>query len=117
MKAGDILRQTILIVEGDREQQHGDKKENFNAIAHVWNGILKAANKLGKPLDGHDVATLMEGLKIARRYTGGFNLDDYTDGAGYAAIAGELGDKTVEDNVLSLHQPSQHPAMACGLEG
>ena len=42
------------------------------------------------PLDAHDVATLMEGMKIARRYTGVFNPDDYVDGAGYAACAGEI---------------------------
>ena len=32
----------------------------------------------------------MEGLKIARRYSGGFNADDYLDGAGYAACAYEV---------------------------
>ncbi len=42
------------------------------------------------PLDAHDVANLMEGMKIARRYSGSFNVDDYIDGAGYAAVAGEI---------------------------
>jgi hypothetical protein len=36
------------------------------------------------------VANLMEGLKIARRYTGKFNADDYIDGCGYSACAGEI---------------------------
>jgi hypothetical protein len=35
----------------------------------------------------------MESMKIARRYTGAFNVDDYIDGAGYAACAGEVKDK------------------------
>jgi hypothetical protein len=33
---------------------------------------------------------MMECLKIARRYTGDFNPDDYVDGAGYSAVAGEV---------------------------
>jgi len=72
---------------------HGDKVANHSAIAAVWNGILEAKRVAGLPpsLDGHDVANLMEGLKIACRYTGNFNEDDYMDGAGYAAVALECG--------------------------
>mgnify|MGYP003631514948 CR=1 FL=1 len=36
-----------------------------------------------------DAANMMELLKIARRKLGGLNVDDYTDGAGYAAVAYE----------------------------
>jgi len=32
---------------------------------------------------------MMELLKIARRKLGDLNVDDYTDGAGYAAVAYE----------------------------
>ena len=74
---------------GDRQKQHGDKSANFTAIAAVWNGILAAAGKAAT-LDAHDVCNLMEGMKIARRYTGAFNEDDYVDGAGYAGCAYEV---------------------------
>jgi hypothetical protein len=33
----------------------------------------------------------MELLKVGRRLCGSFNPDDYIDGAGYAAVAGEIG--------------------------
>jgi hypothetical protein len=33
---------------------------------------------------------MMEGMKIARRYHGAFNIDDYVDSAGYAAVAGQI---------------------------
>lgn len=91
MKADEIARKAGDLVGGDREASHGDKFLNHTNIAAVWNGILKAAGKLpGIPLDAHDVANLMEGLKIARRYSGSANMDDYIDGAGYAAVAGQI---------------------------
>ena len=91
MTAADILSQALGYVEGERARTHGDKQVNHAAIAAVWNGILDARRIAGRPmaLDGHDVANLMEGLKIARRYTGTFNPDDYIDGAGYAGVAAE----------------------------
>jgi hypothetical protein len=36
---------------------------------------------------------MMEGMKIARRYSGSHNVDDYVDGAGYAACAGEIAER------------------------
>lgn len=91
MNAGEIAGRAAELVGGDRAKTHGDKTQNHNNIAAVWNGILMAAGKATPvPLNAHDVANLMEGLKIARRYAGSFNADDYVDGAGYAAVAGEI---------------------------
>lgn len=91
MKAQQIAETAAKLVAGDRENSHGDKLLNHIKIAAVWNGILMAAGKTpAAPLDAHDVANLMEGLKIARRYAGSFNADDYVDGAGYASCAGEI---------------------------
>lgn len=90
LSATDLLTRASAAVVGEREHAHGDMLANHLRIAAVWNGILEAAGKLGEPLDAHDVANLMEGLKIARRYTGAFDPDDYLDGAGYAAISGEI---------------------------
>lgn len=91
MKAAEICNNAAALVGGDRATTHGDKLENHTKIAHLWNGILLAAGKApDRPLDAHDVANMMEALKIARRYAGTFNPDDYIDGAGYAAVAGEI---------------------------
>lgn len=89
--AHEIATTAANLVGGDRAKSHGDKTVNHQKIADVWNGILSAAGKAPvEPLNAHDVANLMEGLKIARRYCGAFNLDDYIDGAGYAAVAGDI---------------------------
>lgn len=91
MNAAEIAAKASELVGGDRAKQHGDKAENFNRIAAIWNGTLSAAGiGISRSLDGHDVCNLMEAMKIARRYTGSFNVDDYVDGAGYAACAGEV---------------------------
>jgi hypothetical protein len=90
VKAAEIASKAADLVSGDRAHVHGDMLANHQKIADVWNGILAASGKAGLPLDAHDVANLMEGLKIARRYTGKFNADDYIDGCGYSACAGEI---------------------------
>jgi hypothetical protein len=97
MNAGDIAAKAGELVGGDRAKTHGDKCLNHQKIAMVWNGILAAAGKYSAvPLDAHDVANMMEGLKIARRYAGTLNMDDYIDGAGYAAVAGEIASRMAE---------------------
>jgi hypothetical protein len=43
---------------------------NLDHLAAIWNGILAAAGKAPSiPLDATDVANLIKGLEIARRYT------------------------------------------------
>jgi len=89
--AAAICTAAAALVGGDRERQHGSKLDNHTRIAVLWNGLLIAAGKApARPLDAHDVANLMECLKMARRYSGSYNPDDYLDGVGYAAVAGEI---------------------------
>lgn len=91
MKAHEIAAAAAALVGGDRNRVYGDVLDCHERIADVWNGILRAAGKpTDTPLDAHDVANLMEGLKIARRYTGPFHRDNYIDGSGYSGVAGEI---------------------------
>ena len=91
LPAVSVLETAASLVGGDRAAQHGDKLANFRSIAHIWNGTLAAAGvQTSRPLDAHDVATLMEAMKIARRYTGELNIDDFVDAAGYAGVAYEV---------------------------
>ncbi|MDB5550825.1 MAG: hypothetical protein JWL86_809 [Rhizobium sp.] len=91
MKAVDVATAAAGLVGGDRNHTHGDMTDNHQRIADMWNGALAGMGKAPKlPLDAHDVACLMEVLKIARRYAGTFNVDDYVDGAGYASVAAEI---------------------------
>ncbi len=95
MDALHICKTASELVGGDRQVKHGDKTINFQNTADLWNAILKArARQAGGDceltLDALDVANMLEVFKIARRYSGSHNLDDYIDGAGYAGCAGEI---------------------------
>lgn len=90
MNAREIATKAAELVGGDREKQHGEKRDNFERIASVWNGYLSSRREPGAPLDAVDVGHLMVLMKIARTQAGAFNMDDYVDACGYAACAGEI---------------------------
>jgi len=97
--AAEICADAVALVGGDRQVTHGDKTINFQNTADIWNAIIRAkSRRSGWPmtpndavwLDALDVANMLEAFKIARRYSGSHNIDDYVDGAGYAGCAGEI---------------------------
>lgn len=93
-KAGEVAAEAAKLVSGDRNNTHGDKVLNHLIIAALWNGYLQGRALTGDTRIGpEDVANMMECLKVARRLHGSYNPDDYVDGAGYAAVAGEIRDR------------------------
>ena len=85
MPAKEVLDTASALVTGDRASAHGSIPETHENIARLWNGYMY--NK--DALTAHDVANMMELMKVARRKNGALNMDDYVDGAGYAAVAYE----------------------------
>lgn len=88
MKASDIAKKAADLVSGDRAQTHGDMAENFARIADLWSAYL--GKRLETELTAVDIGNMMALLKIARTQTGEVNADDFVDGAGYLACAGEI---------------------------
>jgi len=88
--SSSILREAASIVDGARNDTHGDKERSFDAIAGMWNAYL-AARKSQGPITPMDVAWMMTTLKMVRSVQGTPVRDHYVDAAGYAAIAGEIG--------------------------
>lgn len=84
MKASDIAAEAANLVGGDRAAAYGDAIAGWSRVAELWSALLN------HPVTPHDAANMMELLKIARRYSGPFRADNYVDGAGYAAVAGEI---------------------------
>lgn len=89
--ADEILKTAASLVCGERAKQHGDMHSCFDKVAQLWDAYLAIRSEAR--FTPHDVACMMELLKIARRHSGTSNPDDYIDAAGYAAIAGELKSK------------------------
>ena len=93
MNTTEILKKTEKLVSESRHDKHGDKVINHENISRLWTSYLQNKFKLNLVLLPEDVACLMTLLKLARTQAGKFNLDDYIDACGYAAIAGEIANK------------------------
>lgn len=90
-RAGELLREAAEIVDGARNQTHGDKERSFRAIATLWNAYICAKSpNSSEIISAADVAAMMVLLKFARSEHGQHVLDHGIDAAGYAAIWGEL---------------------------
>ena len=84
-KSSDYIKKAIELVEGQRQEDYGDKITNHQNIANLWSSYLD------KKISAHDVAICMLLVKVARLKNKKTH-DCYIDMAGYAAIAGEIND-------------------------
>lgn len=94
MISEDMLRQTATLVGGQRAKDYGDKTENHQHIADLWNYWLSTSpgtvgSKFGK-ITAYDVAIMMLLLKVARLMHTPGHSDSHVDIAGYASIAEEI---------------------------
>jgi len=93
MTKEEILALAKEMVSKDRNDTHGDAFKNHAEIAEFWNIFLDGKLRPMANITAADVAIMMILLKISRTTQGEkFNLDNFIDMAGYAAIAGEIGD-------------------------
>lgn len=107
MKAADMLTATAVLVGGQRAQDYGDKTQNHERIADLWNMWLKerqgiwekSLNSFIQPMDGeglppfvssYDVAMMMLLVKVARLMNSPGHQDSHIDIAGYASILEEI---------------------------
>lgn len=91
--AGGIIREAASIVDGARNQAHGDKERSFIAIAELWNAYLVSAldARPERVIQPRDVAAMMVLMKMARALHGdASHRDHYVDMVGYSGIMGEL---------------------------
>lgn len=88
--AADIAQQAADLVGGDRKAAYGDAFSGWSRVAELWSAWLN------HPVSAHDAVTMMELMKISRRKSGPFREDNYVDGAGYAAVAGEIASRETQ---------------------
>ena len=85
MRRYEVLSKASDLINGDRENEHGQPKHNFRWIARMWSGYLTQS------ITPTDVCVMMVLLKAARlRHK--LNDDSFVDMAGYAALGSEVGD-------------------------
>lgn len=83
-----ILQEAQKLIHGARNESYGHPRDNFAAIAALWNAYIDSAN--ADALEAQDVANMMILLKVARVNNGKFLRDSYVDIAGYAGTAERL---------------------------
>lgn len=82
----DILSTAEVLVNGDRNAQYGDPKQDFARTAQMWSAYL------GIEVAPHDVAAMMGLLKISRIRWSPNKKDHWVDGAGYFACGADCAD-------------------------
>ena len=91
MISEDMLRHAATLVGGQRAKDYGDKTENHQRIADLWNYWLCQKIKDGPiQIEAYDVAIMMILMKISRLMHTRGHSDSHVDIAGYASIAEEI---------------------------
>ena len=83
-----MLHRAEELINGQRQEDYGDKLQNFSQIAMLWTGLL--ATKLTSPITPEDVAMAMIQVKLARLAKSPGHKDSILDIAGYAGCYDKL---------------------------
>lgn len=99
MISEDMLRQAATLVGGQRAKDYGDKTENHQRIADLWNyWMVQRYKDQPAMVSAYDVAIMMVLMKISRLMHTPGHSDSHVDIAGYAAIAEEISRKEEKKN-------------------
>lgn len=85
-----LLKQAEAIIHGARQEEYGDKLQNFTQIAMLFQGTLATKLLPDARITPEDVALLMIQVKIARLAKSPDHLDSILDVAGYAGCFNEV---------------------------
>ncbi len=80
----DVLATADRLVNGDRDQAHGQPAVTFRHIADLWSAHL------GVTITPAKVAEMMILFKVARLGANPMHADSWIDVAGYAACGAEV---------------------------
>jgi len=98
----DILKGAEELVNGDRNNQYGDPKQDFQRTADMWTAYL------GTEVEPHDVAALMSLLKLSRIRWAPEKEDSWMDLAGYAACGWDCAPKATDTNPFAADAYVDH---------
>jgi hypothetical protein len=88
-----LLERADLTINGQRQQDYGDKLTNFTQIAMLMTGTLVRKLAPTQVITAEDVALLMMQVKIARLAHMPMHKDSILDIAGYAGCMDKLQDE------------------------
>lgn len=85
-----MLHKAEELINGARQQDYGDKLQNFSQIAMLWQGTLAHKLAPGQKITAEDVAMCMIQVKIARLAKSPDHADSVIDIAGYIGCYDKL---------------------------
>lgn len=82
-----LLQEAAYLVNGDRNDQYGDPIDDFSTTADFWTTYLRRVfdRREEFKLLPHDVAVMMNLLKVSRLSWSPEKRDHWADSAGYIA--------------------------------
>lgn len=95
-----LLHEAAKLIAGNRQDDYGDKLQNFSQIAMLFQGVLAAKLQSDSAITPEDVALLMIQVKIARLAKSPDHRDSILDVAGYAGCYDILQNERKESYVL-----------------
>lgn len=100
MNKRNLLVDAAAAISGPRQEDYGDKRQNFAQIAMIWQGLLATKLAPDAAITPEDVALLMMGVKMARLAKSPDHYDSAMDIAGYAGCYGTLQQERIEGKEL-----------------
>lgn len=88
-----MLHRAEKLIRGDRQQDYGDKLENFDQIAALWTATLRRKLRPGAEITAEEVGLCMMQVKIARLSGKPDHRDSILDVAGYAGCYDDILDE------------------------
>ncbi len=88
------------MINGERNQQHGDPHENFDCIADLWHSYT------GYDFSATDIAVMMVLVKVSRLKQSESNMDNWIDICGYASCGGEIAHRIFNPAAVSTDEAS-----------
>jgi Domain of unknown function (DUF6378) len=95
-----MLHRAEELINGQRQQDYGDKLSNFSQIAMLWQGTLALKLQPDAVITPEDVALLMMQVKIARLAKSPHHKDSLLDIAGYTGCYDRLQEEREANTVL-----------------
>jgi len=88
-----MLHRAEDLINGQRQQDYGDKLQNFSQISMLWQALLAPKLIPGQFITAEDVALAMIAVKMARLAKSPDHKDSTIDIAGYAGCLDKLQDE------------------------
>jgi hypothetical protein len=95
-----LLQRAHDTINGARQEDYGDKLQNFSQTAMIWQGLLAHKLQPHATITADDVALLMIGLKMSRLAKTPMHKDSILDIAGYAGCMDILQEERVNNKEL-----------------